>query len=694
MAPVKEKLLETLGELSFGEIQQFKWLLQQLQMEDFPKIPRVRMEMADSAVDIVELMVEICGQQSVEVTRDVLKVMNRMDLVWSLSDTSSANQGPARSLEFGAYGGITDETKKPVKVKLLETLEELSFNEIEQFKWLLQHLQRKDLSKIPRDRIEMVDRVDLVELMVEFCGQQSVEVTREVLKEMNRMDLVWSLSDISSPSKGPARSLELGAYGGIMDETITPVKDKLLEILGELSFEEIEHLKWLLKHLQVEDCPIIPRYQLEMADMVDLVDLIVEICGQQSVEVTREILKEMNRMDLVWSLSDTSSAFKGPSRSLESEAGGAIMESNDWMKFEPEVNSTDADEDPTHSLLCDAGKFECSVSGLRWVCDKRVSFKYQFCSWEEHMERMESLQYMPAGPLMDITVTAGKLKEVYLPHWICTDDNPEILDEFAVLHIDSSGDVVEDASEVTSSHVKLSEPIFSPRAVLMKAGFPVKINCNVLIYKTNTAFLTLHVYLIPRDPGLGQIMDKRELSYGYEVIRKPHPERSLKLQDRFILTTDLDKAEIYPKTLKLRYENRNPNFFEVFVENPDRNFQLKLALENELEPVWICAIRKDEYQSTGQQQQQEGKDFVDKHWCSLIGRVNNLGPIMDNLRTEGVVHQEKYDQIMALPTTQERMRTLFSGPLKASGDKGKDIFYRLLQKHEPYLVKDLKGNEF
>ena len=48
----------------------------------------------------------------------------------------------------------------------------------------------------------MVDRVDLVELMVEFCGQRSVEVTREVLKEMNRMDLVWILSDTSAPSKG------------------------------------------------------------------------------------------------------------------------------------------------------------------------------------------------------------------------------------------------------------------------------------------------------------------------------------------------------------------------------------------------------------------------------------------------------------------------------------------------------------
>ncbi len=42
-------------------------------------------------------------------------------------------------------------------------------------------------------------------------------------------------------------------------------------------------------------------------------------------------------------------------------------------------------------------------------------------------------------------------------------------------------------------------------------------------------------------------MDKRELSYGYKAIRKPHPEKSLKIRDRFILTADLDGAEISPE---------------------------------------------------------------------------------------------------------------------------------------------------
>lgn len=74
---------------------------------------------------------------------------------------------------------------------------------------------------------------------------------------------------------------------------------------------------------------------------------------------------------------------------------------------------------PRLSLQSEAGRFECSVSDLRWVCKEQVSFKYRLCSWEDHMERMESIEYMPAGPLIDITVIAGKLFEVYLPHWIC-----------------------------------------------------------------------------------------------------------------------------------------------------------------------------------------------------------------------------------------------------------------------------------
>ena len=93
MTRVKEKLLETLEELCLGEIEQVKWWLQNLQMKDLPRIPGVRIERADSTVDLVDLMVEICGQQAVEVIGEVLMKMNRMDLVQILLDTSSGSKG-------------------------------------------------------------------------------------------------------------------------------------------------------------------------------------------------------------------------------------------------------------------------------------------------------------------------------------------------------------------------------------------------------------------------------------------------------------------------------------------------------------------------------------------------------------------------------------------------------------------------
>lgn len=79
--------------------------------------------------------------------------------------------------------------------------------------------------------------------------------------------------------------------------------------------------------------------------------------------------------------------------------------------------------------------------------------------------------------------------------------------KFAVLHTDTCGDVAEQRSEVTPAHVKISQPFLSSRGVLMRVRYPAKIRCKVLIYQTNEAFLTLHVYLIPRDAALQQVIE-------------------------------------------------------------------------------------------------------------------------------------------------------------------------------------------
>ncbi|XP_076746413.1 uncharacterized protein LOC112431633 isoform X4 [Maylandia zebra] len=639
MESVIELLLETLDGLNEPELHEFNWSLRQIHRKYYSVLSLMRYMRTDLQ-DTVFLMVQTYGQQSVEKTMEVLKEMKRTDLAQRLSDCCSLPRKKHSVDERRSALIHKMATMAAVKHLLLETLNDLSDEELKKFKRLLQTiLPWRNLSFFSYRLSRSSTRADIMNLMMDELGHQSVEVTREVFMHMNRTDLVQKLPESSSASREKHSVDEHGAALLKRVKEQEAVRQILLETLNEFSQKDLGKFILLLPFTCFKmSLPQMVRYWYPNRTE-DLVDLMVDKLGHQSVEATMEVLTDMNRPDLMLRLSESSSGRK-TERSSELEGCQSLTQDcSDWTKLEPEVNSTDADEAPTYSLQSAAGHFECRVSGLRWVCKGKTSFQYQFRSWEGHMERMESRQYMPAGPLMDVTVTAGKLNEVHLPHWICIDDIPDILDTFAVLHIDDCGDVVEKVSEVTPTHVKLTEPIFSPRAVLMKLGIPVKIGCNVLIYQTNTAFLTLHVYLIPRDPGLQQVMKQREVPHGYRAILKPDPEKSLKILDRFTLTADVDGAEICPEDLKLRYPSGKPNFFEVYTESPDGNFHLKLTSKKDLQPVWTCTVRKAEYQSTDQAQEE---NTVDKHLSAQMQKVLTVQSDRERIM-EILEHVEKKD---------------------------------------------------
>ncbi|XP_034057097.1 uncharacterized protein LOC117536366 [Gymnodraco acuticeps] len=596
MAAVKHLLLETLYDLRNEDLEKFKQTLDLIVSKKKPRYFFLILSSSTSRAQIVEEIIQIFGQQCVEITMEVLKDINRTDLRQRLRKPSSElkemysvdEHRPAQS------EGAQIAAEKPI---LLETLKDLSVPERYRFQWLLPFTYfQKSISYLSYGYPNWAERtLQLVDHMVETCGPQSVEVTREVLMDMDRTDLAERLSETilrlkdKHPSDPPKEEV-----------TVTSLEEKLLETLEDLSHGELEKFKRGLQRISSQ--------RLETAGRVEIVDLMVEIYGQQSMEVTMEILEKMKEdYGLEQKLSNITLGSKGASRSLDLEGIGKMTkDSSGWTKLEPEVNSTDEDEASTYSLKSEAGNFECSVSGLRWVCQDKVSFKYQFCSSEEPMKRMEMMRYMPAGPLIDITVISGKLFEVYLPHWICIDDIPEILQKFAVLHIDDCGDVVETVSEVTSSHVKLCEPVFSLRAVLMKMVnlcIPPKIRCNVLIYSKAYASCTvLHVYLTPLDPALKETIDKKKKDFRF--IEKPRPNEGLTLHQDFNLTADITTDKIFPEKITLTndsQEKQHPIFFDVGFENPDSNFHLTLSQLNngepQLPPVWSCVIRKVEHSS-------------------------------------------------------------------------------------------------
>lgn len=98
--------------------------------------------------------------------------------------------------------------KAAVKKILLETLKGLGHIKLNKFRWLLQFTNfQRSLPQInwvlTGSHPRLVDRGGLlVHLLVETCGQQSVEVTKEVLMDMNRTDLVKLLSEASSVLEG------------------------------------------------------------------------------------------------------------------------------------------------------------------------------------------------------------------------------------------------------------------------------------------------------------------------------------------------------------------------------------------------------------------------------------------------------------------------------------------------------------
>ncbi|XP_013763694.1 apoptosis-associated speck-like protein containing a CARD [Pundamilia nyererei] len=85
----------------------------------------------------------------------------------------------------------------------------------------------------------------------------------------------------------------------------------------------------------------------------------------------------------------------------------------------------------------------------------------------------------------------------------------------------------------------------------------------------------------------------------------------------------------------------------------------------------------------------EKAKFVDKNRATLIKEVSEVLAIAEELGD--LVHPEAYSNIRATPTSGDKMRELFEGPLRSGGWRVKAAFFNALKKHHPELVERLGG---
>ncbi|XP_073491214.1 uncharacterized protein [Aquarana catesbeiana] len=88
----------------------------------------------------------------------------------------------------------------------------------------------------------------------------------------------------------------------------------------------------------------------------------------------------------------------------------------------------------------------------------------------------------------------------------------------------------------------------------------------------------------------------------------------------------------------------------------------------------------------------EKKHFVDRHREELIYRIHLIDPILDGLMTRSLLTSEQCDIIRAKPTTQERMRRLYS-VIGWWSNTDKDILYKLLKKYNSSVIRFLEEVE-
>ncbi|XP_042072527.1 uncharacterized protein LOC102294575 [Haplochromis burtoni] len=282
MAAVKHLHLEYLNNLNNNELQDFQRFLRNIFHLRNLLYSSTWLNKLSTRADIVNLVVDELGLQSVEVIRDFFMHMNRTDLVQKLPESSSASREKHSVDEHGAALLKREKELEAVRQILLETLNEFSQKDLGKFILLLPFTCFK--MSLPQIQMYPNRTEDLVDLMVDELGHQSVEATMEVLTDMNRPDLMLRLSESSSEKRQPSLFHT--------EASMTSVKEKLLETPENFSFSELEHFKRVLQQrVTKRGFQKIPASQLETADRADVVQLIVKTCSEESVEAVREQLR-------------------------------------------------------------------------------------------------------------------------------------------------------------------------------------------------------------------------------------------------------------------------------------------------------------------------------------------------------------------------------------------------------------------
>ncbi|XP_045572299.1 NACHT, LRR and PYD domains-containing protein 1 homolog isoform X1 [Salmo salar] len=334
------------------------------------------------------------------------------------------------------------------------------------------------------------------------------------------------------------------------------------------------------------------------------------------------------------------------------------------------------------------GSYECTVSGLRWLCERDVILKYHFRNWEPYSQLLKDMQYTQGGPLLDITMELGELEEVHLPHFVCLGTNPSLRNEMKILHVEEHGVSFGKVHEVTRFHAKILHPKFSSASVVLKyiACWNVDVHCDVILYlavKRSTVISRL--YLLLRNSSQKEAVQEREkgqLSQGYSEFLLSSPNGSLKLNNWFALKNPLSTS-VNPEKIQLLPADTTPSCCKMIMGNTGVDIEMELIGDDE-RIAWRDMLRTDEYITethstsavlgaggptesslTGSAEQQ-----LRSVRTEFVKRVSGpvLNELLDVLLQHTVINQEEMESVKVIAERTEKARDIIDMMLRKGNE--------------------------
>ncbi|XP_038842595.1 NACHT, LRR and PYD domains-containing protein 1 homolog isoform X2 [Salvelinus namaycush] len=353
------------------------------------------------------------------------------------------------------------------------------------------------------------------------------------------------------------------------------------------------------------------------------------------------------------------------------------------------------------------GSYECTVSGLRWLCERDVILKYHFRNWDPYSQLLKDMQYTQGGPLLDITMELGELEEVHLPHFVCLGTNPSLRNEMKILHVEEHGVSLEEVHEVTRFHAKILHPKFSAISLILRLlSWNVDVHCELMLYLTvMKETLISRLYLFPWNPGQIQAVEQQESKFqGSKRFPITRPEQSFKLYSSIRLNIPCSTSINPP--IHFIQRDTTPSFFKAVVKMTGIDIEMELFSDDE-RIVWTEIVSRDEYitdthstsavSGAGRPAESSLTGSAEHQLLSVraefVKRVSGpvLNELLDRLLQHTVINQEDMESVKVIAERAEKARDIIDMVLR-KGTESCSRMMNLLGELDPYLCSQLQIN--